>query len=671
MQGYVQARPSRDFEEEIRKRKTHLHFITWLAAQSLEYSAAPTMGGCSSSKNILHGAVQLPFKGFGHGCEATGSSTIQNFSPVQLGVETPPVPGDVSLGGTLSACTVAALAPRYKSWLYLNPKGLSSHFHAGPRISNRAVGFPRDVIEKAGCRSFFGLVSTVRLEILDFFRPPVPPEQTEQLLATVSKLPRPLMIQTPGLTEGFWCSTGTRSSALLTLWWAKQAGHNAEAALRMAEDLKCLNRLMESGWLRDWLLPELQCPEFTQKPSSAGYLLEQFFDPATCSYTYLVACKATKEALLIDPEPSRTRAAESAALCFRTAAGLQLKYVLNTHCHYDHVNMTGSDVIKKLRHVRLLSSKESKAAADEFLSHGSTVPFGEYWLEVRETPGHTRGCLTYVLRGPDEPKVAFTGDALLVRSCGRTDFEEGTWASSQNLWQADKKSSQVMPSCVSPMCSAAYAYIRNAGQLYDSVHREIFSLDPDTQIFPGHEYSGRNNSTVGEEKAFNARLTHSREDFILLMDRLGLRVEMHGDFTGGIGSMAWLGLASAAEERKKGQLSSEDMNVALQRAEKHVREVFDKWAHDGRAECNRLLETLKKEGPEIYSQQEDPGTGVVHGFQTTGEVLSSSQPLSSTSLCRKSLSRRALSSCRSARQRAQPRRPSHRRSRGALEVQRA
>ncbi|CAE7904618.1 ETHE1, partial [Symbiodinium microadriaticum] len=151
-----------------------------------------------------------------HGCEATGSSTTQNFSPVQLGVETPPVPGDVSLGGTLSACTVAALAPRYKSWLYLNPKGLSSHFHAGPRISNRAVGFPRDVIEKAGCR----------LEILDFFRPPVPPEQTEQLLAAVSKLPRPLMIQ---------CSTGTRSSALLTLWWAKQAGHNAEAALRMAE----------------------------------------------------------------------------------------------------------------------------------------------------------------------------------------------------------------------------------------------------------------------------------------------------------------------------------------------------------------------------------------------------------------------------------------------------
>lgn len=422
------------------------------------------MGGCSSSKNILHGAVQLPFKGFGHGCEATGSSTIQNFSPVQLGVETPPVPGDVSLGGTLSACTVAALAPRYKSWLYLNPKGLSSHFHAGPRISNRAVGFPRDVIEKAGCR----------LEILDFFRPPVPPEQTEQLLATVSKLPRPLMIQ---------CSTGTRSSALLTLWWAKQAGHNAEAALRMAEDLKCLNRLMESGWLRDWLLPELQCPEFTQKPSSAGYLLEQFFDPATCSYTYLVACKTTKEALLIDPEPSRTYR----DLELIDEAGLQLKYVLNTHCHYDHVNMTGSDVIKKLRHVRLLSSKESKAAADEFLSHGSTVPFGEYWLEVRETPGHTRGCLTYVLRGPDEPKVAFTGDALLVRSCGRTDFEEG-----------------------------------NAGQLYDSVHREIFSLDPDTQIFPGHEYSGRNNSTVGEEKAFNARLTHSREDFILLMAELEL-----------------------------------------------------------------------------------------------------------------------------------------------------
>lgn len=73
------------------------------------------------------------------------------------------------------------------------------------------------------------------------------------------------------------------------------------------------------------------------------------------------------------------------------------------------------------------------------------------------------------------------------------------------------------------------------------------------------------------------------------------------------------------EERKKGQLSSEDMNVALQRAEKHVREVFDKWAHDGRAECNRLLETLKKEGPEIYSQQEERATRLAQAVLRTME----------------------------------------------------
>eukprot|EP00913_Durusdinium_trenchii_P012136 g11398.t2 len=360
------------------------------------------MGACCNKQSALHRNVSLRAKECSHGSERPRSGPV-DLPPALLGVETPQVPGDVSLAGTLSNCTIVELAKRYKAWLYLNPKGLSSHFVSGPRISNRAVGFPTEAIERAGCR----------LLILDFFRPPVPPEQTSRMLEAMSQLPRPLMVQ---------CTTGTRSSALLILWLAKHAGHNLESALR--------------------------------------------------------------EGVLIDPCLNRT----DAYLMLLDEAGIHLKYVLNTHCHYEHMSITGSDAIRKLRgDVKLLSSKESGAAADEFLVHGQLVHFGHYHLEVRATPGHTSGCLTYVLHGLDHPKVAFTGDALLVRGCGRTDFAQG-----------------------------------DAGRLYDSVHAQIFTLDPDTRIYPCHEYNGRNNSTVGEEKAYNPRLTHCRDDFILLMDELEL-----------------------------------------------------------------------------------------------------------------------------------------------------
>ncbi|CAJ1393852.1 unnamed protein product [Effrenium voratum] len=355
------------------------------------------MGGCCSKHNVLHGTVAVLPKDCSHGCD---SPRGVHLKPEMLGVETPSVPGDVSLAGTLSSADMVQLAKRYKSWLYLNPKGISPHFASGPRIANRAVGFPTEAIQRAGCQ----------LKVLDFFRPPVPANQTQQMLEAMSSLPRPLMVQ---------CTTGTRSSALLVLWLAKRAGHNLEAALRVAEDMKYLQRLMNSGWVRNWLLPELQGSPLCLP--SVGCLLEQFFEPQSCSFSYLLACKATKEAVLIDPLLNRTEA----DLTLLDEAGLCLKYALQTHCHYDHVSMTGSDMIKKLRaDVLLLCSAASGAKGDQFLSQGDMVHFGKYSLEVRETPGHTPGCLSFVLRG-DAAKAVFTGDALLVRGCGRTDFPGG------------------------------------------------------------------------------------------------------------------------------------------------------------------------------------------------------------------------------------------------------
>ncbi len=105
---------------------------------------------------------------------------------------------------------------------------------------------------------------------------------------------------------------------------------------------------------------------------------------------------------------------------------------------------------------------------------------------MRATPGHTDGCVTYVVR--DGPQTyAFTGDALLIRGCGRTDFQGGS-----------------------------------SEKLYNSVHSQIFSLPEDTFIYPAHDYKGRTVTTVGEEKKFNPRVSKTLEEFTVIMANLNL-----------------------------------------------------------------------------------------------------------------------------------------------------
>jgi len=107
---------------------------------------------------------------------------------------------------------------------------------------------------------------------------------------------------------------------------------------------------------------------------------------------------------------------------------------------------------------------------------------GHITLRVLETPGHTPTCLSYVVDG-----MAFTGDALLIGKCGRTDFQGG-----------------------------------DAGQLYDSITGKLFALPDDTIVYPGHDYEGRTHSTIGEEKRHNPRLQMDREAFIRFMSELKL-----------------------------------------------------------------------------------------------------------------------------------------------------
>lgn len=210
-------------------------------------------------------------------------------------------------------------------------------------------------------------------------------------------------------------------------------------------------------------------------------IFRQLFDPQSSTYSYLLADERSCEAVLIDPvfEQARRDRALIAEL------KLKLVYTIETHVHADHV--TGAWLLKQRLGSRIaLSAQSGASGADVLLAHGDRIPFGSRYLEARETPGHTNGCLTYVL---DDDSMAFTGDALLIRGCGRTDFQQGS-----------------------------------ARTLYRSVHSEIFTLPHECLLYPGHDYRGLTVTSVGEERRFNPRLGSNigEADFTGYMNNLGL-----------------------------------------------------------------------------------------------------------------------------------------------------
>jgi sulfur dioxygenase len=210
-------------------------------------------------------------------------------------------------------------------------------------------------------------------------------------------------------------------------------------------------------------------------------IFRQLFDPQSSTYSYLLSDTDTREGVFIDPVYEE--APRDAALV--RELGLKLLYTLETHVHADHVS--GAWNLKhRLGSKIAVSAKSEAEGADRYLKDGETVQFGKRYLQIRATPGHTKGCLTYVL---DDQTMAFTGDCLLVRGCGRTDFQQG-----------------------------------DACTMYRSVHEKIFSLPDSCLVYPGHDYRGLTVSSVGEERQFNPRLGGelSEEDFVGYMKNLGL-----------------------------------------------------------------------------------------------------------------------------------------------------
>ena len=208
-------------------------------------------------------------------------------------------------------------------------------------------------------------------------------------------------------------------------------------------------------------------------------IFRQLFEPVSSTYTYLLGCEETGQALLVDPVmPAWER--DLAAL---NALSLKLAYTVETHVHADHI--TAALRLKRETDSRIAYPASSRApCADLAIEEGREVRLGGIALLPLFTPGHTDDHFSYLVDGR-----VLTGDALLIDGCGRTDFQNG-----------------------------------DAATLYRSVRERLFTLADDTLVYPAHDYQQRRVSTIAQERSRNPRLGGDRSlaEFVAIMRELKL-----------------------------------------------------------------------------------------------------------------------------------------------------
>jgi sulfur dioxygenase len=208
-------------------------------------------------------------------------------------------------------------------------------------------------------------------------------------------------------------------------------------------------------------------------------IFRQLFEPISSTYTYLLGCEKTGEAVLLDPVmPTWER--DLAAV---NALGLHLALTVETHIHADHI--TSALRLKREAGSRIAYPAMSRVAcADLAIAPGDELRIGAIVLKAVHTPGHTDDHFSYVL---DER--VFTGDALLIDGCGRTDFQNG-----------------------------------DSRALFESVRGKLFSLPDETLVYPAHDYQGRRVSSIAQERSRNPRLGEQKtlDEFLRIMRELKL-----------------------------------------------------------------------------------------------------------------------------------------------------
>ncbi|MEO0335782.1 MAG: MBL fold metallo-hydrolase [Pseudomonadota bacterium] len=208
-------------------------------------------------------------------------------------------------------------------------------------------------------------------------------------------------------------------------------------------------------------------------------IFRQLFDRESCTYTYIVADPETRSAAIIDPVLEMF----DRDVQVLGELSLSLKYSIETHVHADHIT-SAFKLKEELGAEILLGESTGLECADRLLKENEIVDLDSLRIETILTPGHTNGCTCFVVGDR-----VFTGDTLMIRGCGRTDFQEGS-----------------------------------SRTLFASVREKLFSLPDETLVYPGHDYKGRTCSSIGEEKAHNPRLKvdNTLEQFAEIMDNLNL-----------------------------------------------------------------------------------------------------------------------------------------------------
>lgn len=211
-------------------------------------------------------------------------------------------------------------------------------------------------------------------------------------------------------------------------------------------------------------------------------LFRQFFDSASGTYTYLIASSRGREAVLIDPVKEQV----AQYLTAIEQLGLRLVKAIDTHTHADHITGLG-DLRERTGCLSIMGEYTRADCVSCRVVDGEILDTDGIKLQALYTPGHTSESFSFVL-APDAPIAVFSGDVLMIRGTGRTDFQNG-----------------------------------DPGKSWDSITQTLFALPDDTTLYPAHDYKGWTASSIGEERRFNPRLAgKTREQYIEIMNSLDL-----------------------------------------------------------------------------------------------------------------------------------------------------
>ena len=211
-------------------------------------------------------------------------------------------------------------------------------------------------------------------------------------------------------------------------------------------------------------------------------IFRQLFERESSTYTYLLGCEVTGQAVLIDTVKNQV----DLYVRLLNELRLTLAYVLDTHTHADHITGAG-DLRDVTGACTLLGEEAHSACVSQSLHHGKIIEVGQLSITALHTPGHTDDSYSFVVDDNGQHYV-FTGDTLLIRGTGRTDFQNGS-----------------------------------AAQQYASLFEKLLTLPSNTWVYPGHDYKGWSVSTIAEEKAHNPRLQVSNvADYVAIMNNLKL-----------------------------------------------------------------------------------------------------------------------------------------------------